>query len=307
MNNKQMLNRLYNQLPRMYRNMDLEQKKQLEKYLDIMVSGGLYPAYLETQNLMNLMDFNTVPKEYLPYLASVLGFQFPYDLDEQTQRTYIKTAVAGYKKKGTQQALAYMVRELTRFKTSIDVDRSKRQIDVTLEVDMTRQDFNRVVDKVKFLVNEYAPPHKILNIINSFLWIEEKYPFVFTDSGADDILITAPLTDYANKYHLSKPVIEEILVENISLSDLETFISAFDDLSEELSLNWADNETWVNTKTDSEVRDSITIQPLITDYFYESATWFGANNGLTNQTETFAGEIYTKSVLEDYSETITVN
>jgi phage tail-like protein len=188
-----MLERIYAELPRMYRNMDINQKYQLKRYIEVLVSGGLYPVYAETQGLLNLNDFDRIPKQYLPHLASVLGFKFPYDLDEQTQRTYIKMAVAGYKKKGTLGALTFMIRELTRFKTTVDVFNDTRQIDITLDVDMNRQDFNRVVDKVNFLVTEYAPPYQQLNIINRFVWNEDKYLVIPTDS--DTVNLYPPLID----------------------------------------------------------------------------------------------------------------
>src|SRR5690606_2769626 len=53
-------------------------------------------------------------------------------------------------------------------------DEENKVLDVYLEVDLSRQDFERVVEKVAFLVNEYVPPFKTFNLINTFIFIEPR-------------------------------------------------------------------------------------------------------------------------------------
>lgn len=168
-----MLERIYNELPRIYRYADRDNRYQLKRFLEILVRGGLYPTYRDTRRILDLFDVDKVPAEFLPELASALGFEFPYALDEQTQRTYIRNAVISYRVKGTRMGLVYMIRELTRFKTQIEVDNKNRHIDVFLEVDEGRQDYQRLLEIVDFLLHEYAPPVKSYNIVNKFVWFEE--------------------------------------------------------------------------------------------------------------------------------------
>lgn len=168
-----MLERIYNELPRIYRYADRDNRHQLKRFLEILVRGGLYPTYRDTRRILELFDVDKVPAEFLPELASTLGFEFPYALDEQIQRTYIRNAVTSYRVKGTRMGLVYMIRELTRFKTEIELDNENRHIDVFLEVDEGRQDYQRLLEIVDFLLHEYAPPVKSYNIVNKFVWFEE--------------------------------------------------------------------------------------------------------------------------------------
>jgi phage tail-like protein len=185
-NSNELLERVYSLLPRTYQYADIDTKHQLKRYLEILVQGGIFPTYDETKGLMTLIDFDRVPAKFLPDLASALGFEFPYDLDEQTQRTYIKNAVISYKIKGTETALLFMIRELTRFKTWLDIDKETRHVDIYLEVDMGRQGFDRIVEKADFLLQEFAPPVKSYQIINVFIWFED---FIKRMSDEDTVTV----------------------------------------------------------------------------------------------------------------------
>lgn len=182
-NSAELLERIYNLLPRTYQYADMDTKYQLRRFLEILIEGGIFPAYDDTRNLMALIDFDKVPAKFLPDLASALGFEFPYDLDEQTQRTYIKNAVISYKIKGTETALLFMLRELTRFKTWLEIDKANKHIDIYMEVDMGRQGYDKIVDKAGFLLEEYAPPVKSYQIINIFLWFEELIKTFYDDDS----------------------------------------------------------------------------------------------------------------------------
>ena len=164
------LERLYSELPRNFRNADIKQQLQLKRYLDIVVEGAFQPLHEETANILNLLDIDRVPSKYLPNLASALGFTFPYDLDQQTQRTYIKNAVRSYKIKGTKQALEFMIRELTRFETEIVIDEENKNVRVRLAVDSERRDYANILAKIDFLISEYCPPVRDFQIVDHFLF-----------------------------------------------------------------------------------------------------------------------------------------
>lgn len=185
----ELLERLYYNLPRSFRNADVDTKHQLKRYLDILVSGGFQPLHEETKGLLTLIDIDKVPAKYLPHLASDLGFAFPYDLDEQTQRTYIKNAVISYRMKGTRKALEFMIRELTKFKVTLDIDENERNLSINLEVDPDRQDIDKMYEKIMFLVEEYAPPFGEAQITNAFVW-EELVAEYIRDNFKDELLET---------------------------------------------------------------------------------------------------------------------
>lgn len=160
------LEQLYNRLPRAYRYYDYKYNaEQLKRFLQALVEGGIYPVYKETRDILNLIDYDRIPAEYLPYLAGILGFTFPYDLDEQTQRTYIKNAVRFYRAKGTRDMLLFMIRELTGFRTTVELDKENKEINVLLEIEDTElRDTQRFLERIKFIVEEYTVPVRAINV-----------------------------------------------------------------------------------------------------------------------------------------------
>lgn len=309
------LERLYYLLPKNFRNADLSNRQQLKRFLDIIVEGGFGPLHEETRNILSLIDFDRVPAEYLPYLASALGFKFPYDLDEQTQRTYVKNAVKSYRMKGTETALTFMIRELTRFKTDIQIDEENRRLDVRLEVDMGRQDFNKVVDKVDFLVREYAPPFKEYNLVNTFLWFEDYHheyeeevegliTFGFTpyENQQDNWFVTNVGMTNSDERPLFSPW-EEYLSENLSAETLEKDLIQFLNIDEETFLIKRKDLFFTNDSlTNDPVRGEI-ITSLRDD---ELADTIGLSFNLEAETVTkkpvYAEEVFTiQAPMNDYA------
>jgi phage tail-like protein len=297
-NENQMLERLYQSLPKIYRTKDIDNKFQLKRYLEILIGGGLSPVYKDAQGLASLTDIDKVPSQFLPFLASALGFTFPYDLDEQTRRAYIKTAVASYRIKGTKPALEFMIRELTRFHTQVDVDNATKKLDVRLEVDMSRQDFDKVVDKVDFIVKEYAPAYSEYRLINTFIFIEPDWEKTYTDTGLEGSVIKFEpfvedgITAKAEEYPDFKL--------NTLESDSFTPVFSYEDIVYKLF----SMEDEVNTFPKTEEIVSIDMVYPLVDYVYESSEWFGSNIGLTNQTSTYSGETYFTEILEEFTEIV---
>jgi hypothetical protein len=180
------------------------------------------------------------------------------------------------------------------------------------------------VDKVTFLVNEYAPPYKQLIVNNTFLWVEDKRPFIFsdTDSATLDLSLVdisyettedwfnsnGSNTPAGESYYRDTFVSEIYFQDSITLSEIESFITAYDEMSEDLSIGLSDDE--INSKIVIDNESSLGPDPVIlnpvSDYNYESAEWFGSNVGLTNMTATYLGETYLMDILDEYDEVITV-
>jgi len=277
-----LLERIYRNLPKHFRNADEKQRLQLKRYLDILVSGGFKPLREETEGLLDLINIEKIPAKYLPHLASELGFVFPYDLDEQTQRTYIKNAVLSYRLKGTKDALAFMIRELTQFKTDLDIDEDNKTLEIRLEVDLERHDFLNYVEKVDFLVEEYAPPFKSFDLINTFLWNEE----YFKDY---DLETEGPITIQSS---LLEGELDNWFVSNIGYTnDLERPTMAFnfeeylkEDLGETIFLN-----------------DIVFTKPDEDEFIIDRMNLFISNESLTNEVD---DNIIISSLLDESREVL---
>jgi phage tail-like protein len=327
MSHKSMAEYLYNRLPGIYRSEDTKNLNQLQRFLQVLAEGGFDKVLHDTEGLLSLIDINQIPEEYLPLMASDLGFEFPFDLDPQTQRTYIRNAIQSYKIKGTKKALEFMIRELTRFKTNIEIDKALRKIEVYLEVNLARQDFDRVVDKVRFIVDEYSPPYKILNLINTFLWEEDHFTVGRVET--ESMTVTPPMTDVTTGYEkdwfvtnlsltnssMVTPVgeryygdstVEQFLPETYTISEeTDTLVPVFNEEDYYLTISFLEDEIASSNKDDVEIPFSINA-PFV-DYAYESVEWLGANNGLMNVTPTLQGETYTAEIDEEFDEMITLN
>lgn len=109
---------LYNDLPKIYR--ELDEQGDLEDFLKIF--GETANLMLdEVQDYDNLFKVNDVDAKYLPYLAEMLGFTFPYDIPEEEQRKFVKVMPELYARKGTASCFEYLAREI--FDWDVETDR----------------------------------------------------------------------------------------------------------------------------------------------------------------------------------------
>jgi phage tail-like protein len=110
---------LYSRLPQIYRVKDDENGKPLYRLLRILCEGGFSPVQDDIEKFPDLINPDKCPDELLPLIAAILGFDFPYDMPVDVQRKYLKVAPRVYAKKGTQDAIQFMIQEMMGFPTFI--------------------------------------------------------------------------------------------------------------------------------------------------------------------------------------------
>lgn len=107
---KQMGEVLYDLLPQLYKKEDAE-RTHLKRFLQ--VNGvGLDFLREKTEGYSNMFDLDRTPSELLPHIAKMMGFDFPYDMTVQEQRSMLKLLPTLYKLKGTNTAFDYLARQL---------------------------------------------------------------------------------------------------------------------------------------------------------------------------------------------------
>lgn len=123
---------LYNRLPKVYRDYDVEierlnvetQKKEtfktLQEYLYSFALGGFQPLLEDLEAIINLVDPFKCPSEFLPYLLRHFGLDYIDDIPEKFQRRLVQNVVTLYKKKGTVPAVAFLAKELSGFDVKIE-------------------------------------------------------------------------------------------------------------------------------------------------------------------------------------------
>ena len=112
---------LYSRLPEVYRREDAKDGIDfaLKRYLDVLDKGGLQLLFSELLTLYDLFDVDTCPKEVLPLISRLLGYNFIDEVDELMQRKIVSNLVELYKRKGTKSVIDFITREFTHFDTKV--------------------------------------------------------------------------------------------------------------------------------------------------------------------------------------------
>ena len=112
---------LYSRLPEMYRREDAKDGIDfaLKRYLEVLDKGGLQLLFGELLTLYDLFDVDTCPKEVLPLISRLLGYNFIDEVDEFMQRKIVSNLVEIYKRKGTKSVIDFITREFTHFDTKV--------------------------------------------------------------------------------------------------------------------------------------------------------------------------------------------
>lgn len=149
---------LYSRLPLIYRVEDEKLDYPLKRFLSILVEGGFSKVEEDIENFGDLFNPDRCPKEFLPLLADILGFEFPFDVSEKVQRRLIKAMSKVYKIKGTKQSLRFLINEVTGYDSKIlneDVMNKTFAIQVMADgTDLEMEDKNR---KIVILLDRYRP------------------------------------------------------------------------------------------------------------------------------------------------------
>jgi phage tail-like protein len=226
---------LYDKLPEVYREYDALQSPTaypLQRFYKVLGTGF---DYLEGKinDYSNILDVDNCPKEYLLLLANLLGFEFPYSMDEATQRKFIKILPTLYKMKGTPISFEYLAKEIFGSTAVISVFKN------TYTAGMPASEWRKVFVKVEFdgealylegkeanfekFVEMLRPVNCILVTDLSLFYLDDyNYYAKVSDSYPADYSITDTTTDN----YLIDPT-ETILPELLTTpADLDTASSA---------------------------------------------------------------------------------
>lgn len=125
----------YKKLPKVYRDFDEPLGKPLYRYLQSLIEGG-YAELVSSQvegengvdNLLDLIDPQTCPDEFLPYYCKSMGIEWYPDLAIGVRGTYyIRTFLSNvgevYKRRGTESVVKYIAKVLTEMDVKLSYKR----------------------------------------------------------------------------------------------------------------------------------------------------------------------------------------
>lgn len=115
---------MYNKLPDIYRVMDSEIGSPLYRYLQSLMDSGYADLSITAEDLLNLVDPQTCPDEFLPYYCKSMGIDYFPDLITESRGTYyIRTFLSNvgeiYKRRGTESVIKYIAKTLTEMNVSL--------------------------------------------------------------------------------------------------------------------------------------------------------------------------------------------
>lgn len=172
---------LYNRLPPHYRHVDAKYNYPLKRFLSVLVEGGFNPVERDIERMYDLLDPDKCPAEFLPLLAAILGFEFPFDMPEDIQRRFIKNAAKLYRIKGTRASLQYLISELMGFQailTSEDVINKTFVVDITASGDDPHLEMKQ--KKIVQLLEMYKPVGSRFSILTDYSF-EDRAPFFIAE------------------------------------------------------------------------------------------------------------------------------
>jgi phage tail P2-like protein len=154
---------IYSLFPEVVRKVDAEvdtedesKNKPLYRYTQILVDGGFKFSEQDIVDFLNLFDPDKCPDKYLPLLAALLGFEFPFDLSPKVQRRFIKYIPAFYSKKGTVNATEFVIKELLDYDVEITSEiPSTRTFEITFTAPDDDIEAQALESKATILLNRY--------------------------------------------------------------------------------------------------------------------------------------------------------
>ena len=171
---------LYNMLPPIYRKEDAKIAEPLKRFLKILSAGGFEVLLKSIEEFLFIRDIDNVDSKYLPLIAKTMGLDFPYIVDEKTQRKFLKIVPVLYKLKGTESSFNYLAREIFSTKSKISTtvpqyeegipEEELRKIYLNIEVDGGIPDIKRKEEFFRQFAEIIRPANKELMIILKLIY-----------------------------------------------------------------------------------------------------------------------------------------
>ena len=111
---KSMIDLLYNKkLPQIYRDEDKKIGYPLKRYLESLIDGGFCGSIEDIEGVMLLIDPETIPDKFFPYLYESFGLEYFPDIDVHYQRKFLLNIGELIKRRGTFSSVQFLVKVLT--------------------------------------------------------------------------------------------------------------------------------------------------------------------------------------------------
>lgn len=170
-------------LPQIYRKMDALGKPTpypLKRFLQVADAGFNYISD-KTEGVFNLYDPDTCPPEFIPYLADMVGFEFPEGLPIERQRLYLKNMPDLYKNKGNRRVFNYFGRIAFGPETYVTSARRNwtvtesgvNYVELRVEIDGDTKNINLRTDEFRYFAEQFRPVNHKLNVLIALMYYDQ--------------------------------------------------------------------------------------------------------------------------------------
>lgn len=164
----------YTCIPDIYREEDASVGYPLYRYLSSIILGGYSLQIEDIENLITLVDPESCPEEFFPFLYESFGLEFYPDVDVKYQRRFLMNFGELRKRRGTYSSIRFLVKSLTGLEVSFKYLRgvwegsNGRHLIITLLADSVEELIN--IDTSVKVINNFLSmfvPYYITTWINS--------------------------------------------------------------------------------------------------------------------------------------------
>ena len=109
-------------LPQIYRDEDRKIGYPLKRYLKSLIDGGFRDSIEDIKGVMLLIDPETIPEKFFPYLYESFGLEYFPDIEVTYQRKFLMNIGEFIKRRGTFAGVQFLTKVLTGLEAELSLD-----------------------------------------------------------------------------------------------------------------------------------------------------------------------------------------
>lgn len=118
----------YKKLPQIYRDEDRKIGYPLKRYLESLIDGGFRGSIEDIEGILLLIDPESIPEKFFPYLLRSFGMQYYPDIDISYQRKFLLNIGELIKRRGTYSCIQFLIKVLTELEAELSFEKDKLHI-----------------------------------------------------------------------------------------------------------------------------------------------------------------------------------
>lgn len=140
-----------------------------------VLASGLESIKGDIDGITNLLEVDNCPDKFLPHLAGLFGFEFPYDLPADKQRNFLRSLIPLAMAKGTPWSIRLAALRVIGDGFDLTIkDEDYRAKTFTVEVIAEGSgQTNQLEQKLSYMVHQYTPAGMVPSIVVIYYFAEE--------------------------------------------------------------------------------------------------------------------------------------